>query len=224
MFMKKGTKSNKTPMHSKKLQTKTLKSGAKKRLRNSNNNGNTKKIFPEHQPFVWLWLAEGRTYQKTADLLKEKFKIQITFNGVYDYQKRHNEEWKEYLAKIKEVRLANAKPRILERQRIANKLRDKILEILDMAPIFWKDLNVASLIKEFNNLLEQIQDESGDKVHKFKGEGMGGDRHFHQYFGDDAIDKFAEQTLKARAKEGTDSRDRIKANRFSDPGSSVSDT
>lgn len=193
---------------------------AKNRLKNSNNKGNTKKILPEHQPFVWLWLGEGRTYQKTADLLKERFNIQITFNGVYDYQKRHDEEWKEYLAKIKEVRLANAKCRILERQRIANKLRDKIIEILDMPPIFWKDLSVASLIREFNGLLEQIQDESGDKVHKFKGEGMGGDQHF--YFGDDVIDKFADEALKARAKEGADSGDRFKEDRFSDSRNSVS--
>jgi len=194
---------------------------AKNRLKNSNNKGTTKKIFPEHQPFVWLWLAEGQTYQKTADLLKEKFNIQITFNGVYDYQQRHWEDWEEYLAKIKEVRLANAKARILERQRIANKLRDKIIEILDMPPIFWKDLNVASLIKEHNALLTQIQDESGDKIHKFKGEGMGGDQHF--YLGDKLVNEIADKVLNTRAKEVQRPRDRFKADRLSDSGSSLSD-
>lgn len=196
---------------------------AKNRLKNSNNKGTTKKIFPEHQPFVWLWLAEGQTYQQTADLLKEKFNIQITLNGVYDYQQRHREDWEDYLTKIKEVRLANAKARILERQRIANKLRDKIIEILDMPPVFWKDLNVASLIKEHNALLTQIQDESGDKVHKFKGENMGGDFHQHNYFGDETINKFADKTIQARTKEVSDSGNRTKADRFSDSGGSLSD-
>ena len=192
---------------------------AESNLKNNNKPGSTKKILPEHQLFVWLWLAEGRTYQKTADLLKEKFNIQITFNGVYDYQKRHDEEWKEYLTKIKEVRLANAKARILDRQAIANKLKDKIFEILDMSPIFWKDLNVAALIKEHNALLTQIQDESGDKVHKIKADGFNGDF----IFGDKTINVFADETIQARAKTGADSGNRLKASRLSDSGNSLSD-
>lgn len=181
---------------------------AKNCLKKSNNIGNAKKILPEHQPFVWQWLAEGRTYQKTADLLKEEFNIQITFNGVYDYQKRHDEEWKEYLGKIKEVRLANAKARILERQRIGNKLRDKIIEILDMPPRFWKDLNVALLIREFNSLLEQIQDEAGDKITKLKGEGF--DSHQHFYLGDKLVNEIADQAVS----EETGPEIRVSGDRF----------
>lgn len=169
--------------------------------------------MPEHEPFVWQCLGEGRTYEKTAELLKEKFSVIISMNGVYDYQHRHWSDWEDYLAKIKEVRLANAKPRILERQRIANKLRDKIIEILDMPPIFWKDLNVAALIREFNSLLEQIQDESGDKVHKFKGEGFA--NHQHYYLGDTVVNQIADETVgEARSPTG-DSRSSFKKNRFS---------
>lgn len=52
---------------------------------------------------------------------------------------------------------------------------------------------------------------AGLNVDKIKGEGMGGDIHQYNYFGDDTINKFADQTLQARAKESTDSGDRFKA-------------
>lgn len=191
---------------------------AKKKQTNHAGGWGNKKILPDHQPFVFLWLAAGKTYQAIAELFKQEFKITITFNGVYDYHQRHKAEYELFLKDIKEVRLANAKARIIELQTMTEKLRDRIFDILDMSPKYWKDLKVSSLIARFNDLIAQMHEQSGDKVEKFKGE-LTGDP---ALFGDKVINVFADKTLAARAEEVTDPGNRLKKIRLSDTGSLIS--
>lgn len=188
-----------------------MKTKKKKTANNhKNNNKKTKRVIitVERQPFVFQERARGKSYQGIANSIEEEFGDKITLFGVRDFLDRHKTEYDEYLQEIRDVRLANCKARILELQTKAEKLGLKIDDILETIPYSkWDRINISGLIKEFRGLLDQLSQESGDKVQKFQG--LGDHKHF--YFGDDAINKFADLTLKEReGKASTILRNRIK--------------
>lgn len=216
-------------MNSKKPQSKALKNNSKKnnkqksscrnktKTNESNRSRTPSKMILEREPFVYKLWARGKSYRSIAKAFSEEYE-EIDHSTIFVFIKEHSEEAKafkeEFYVNIKAIPIANSVCRIEELEDTRAELKDAIHSIMNYEPRLWEELNLASLIRELRGLTEQIQDEAGDKVTKLKGEGMGGDQHF--YFGDDVIDKFADQALKARAKEGADSGDRFKEDRFSD--------
>lgn len=183
--------------------------------------GYEKKITDERKPFVFQRRATGDSCQKIADAFGEEYE-KIDQSSINHFLRDHPEEYQSWLqSNIKEdIRLANAKARILSCQKIADKLSESILDIIEDVPKGqWDEINLPALIKQYRELLVQIQDESGDKVHKFKAEGITGDL----VFGDKVINAFADKTVQARVKETTDPGNRFKKAGFSDFGNSLSD-
>lgn len=128
------------------------------------------KILPEHQPFVFECFAKGMSGQKIADEVKENYKIDISKQGLHDYRLRHRGDYEEFLTRIKEVRSANAKCRLLELEEIKDKLKEKIIEILGYVPRQWEELNLSSLLSQFVNIMDQIRIDCGDKAKDKNGE------------------------------------------------------
>lgn len=184
-----------------------------------------KMIFERH-PFVYKLWARGKSYRSIAKAFTKEYE-EIDHSTIFVFIKEHFEEAQafkeEFYVNIKAIPIANSVCRIEELEDTRTELKDAIHSIMDYEPRLWEELNLASLIRELRGLTEQIQDEAGDKVTKLKGEGMGGDFHQHNYFGDETINEFADKAIQARAKKGTDSRDRFKASRLSDSGNSLSD-
>jgi len=168
------------------------------------------KITEERYPFIFERIARGATYETTAQEFQAEFNVKISLQGIADFCYKHPEQYKEFLDDIRQVRLANAKARILESQAKVEKLGAKIDDILENVPYSkWDRINISALIREFRGLLDQISQDCGDKVQKFKGEGFGDHKHF--YFGDHAINRFADLTLEERQGEETANlRNRIK--------------
>jgi len=83
----------------------------------------------------------------------------------------------------------------------------------------WGDAGLSSLLKELREYVAQIQDESGDKVHKFKGEGFANQQHF--YLGDSVVNKIADEAVKEAGQTVRVSGDRFKKNRLSDSEDSL---
>jgi len=180
-------------------------------------------ITPELVPVIFRASIKGLSTQQIVNLLAEKYDKHISRSGIWQYRNDHKEEYdefrKEWLADLKAVPLANARCRIVELQRTYLKLKKKLDEIIDtVAPSQWDRINLAGLLREANKMLEQIQDEAGDKVHKYEGKGNGS-----FIFGDQTINVFADGVLSERQKDTVDLRDQLKKNRFFDSGSSVSD-
>lgn len=184
--------------------------------------GYEKKITDERKPFVFQQRAVGESCQKIADAFGEEYE-KIDQSSINHFLRDHPEEYQSWLqVNLKEdVRLANAKARILGCQKIADKLSESILDIIESIPKSqWDTIHLAGLVKEYRELLAQIQDESGDKVHKFKGEGLAGS---NIVFGDQIVNAYADQVIEERTKESADPGNRFKAIRFSDSGNSLSD-
>ncbi len=180
------------------------------------------KILPEYEPLIFEGFVKGWTLEEIAKQLKDEFNIEISRVGIWHWKNRNKEEYetfrKEWLADIKAIPLANQKLRIIELERSYKKLSKAIGEVIKEVPkVQWDRINLAGLIRESNKILEQLQDESGDKVHKIQGSGNGS-----FIFGDQTINVFADKVLDERQKETADLRNRLKADRFSDSGSIIS--
>lgn len=190
---------------------------------NSKNTNKSLKILPEHEPFIWLMLARGCSLQATADAYTEQFGVKVSKSGIQkhrDTNKATYDEFREsWYADVKQEPIANSRTRIVEYWNMAVALRKRVLEILGMPPIFWKDLNVASLIAQFVNLIDKIREEAGDKARVAETP----TQPIQNYFGDVTINAFADQAINARTKETPDTRNRLKAPGFLDSGDSLSD-
>lgn len=147
-----------------------------KKATNSKDLDKRLKIPPENEPFVWLMLARGCSLQATADAYTRQFGIEVSKSGIQKHRDSNKENYAKFRTDwyddVKSEPIANSRARIIELWDMAQKLRDRILEILEMIPKHWRDLNVASLIGQFANLIEQIRDECGDKAKS----GQEGDR------------------------------------------------
>lgn len=132
-----------------------------------------RKILPEHEPFVFLCVASGKTYKKTAEELKEKYGVVITEAGVYDYvQHRHRDRYDKFLTKIRNIWLANAFERVVVLHTTVKLLHEKIEHVLTkIPPRQWLAANIAALLREEREYLLRIQEECGDKPKSGKEEG-----------------------------------------------------
>lgn len=195
LFMKKNNKNSKKP---------------------KNNRGRPSKpiLTDERQPFVFECLARGMTFDQTATEFNKTFNQNITLQSIEQYKRTHLQEYlafrEEYMSKIREPRLANARARIDELEGLIKKLQSKLLKDFDtLTPNQHMENGTLATIQRIQSLLDQISQETGDKVHRWKGEGFGDHKHF--YFGDNAINRFADLTVKERqTEEKTDLRNRIK--------------
>ena len=178
-----------------------------------------RKITEEHEPFIFEQRAKGFSYRGLADALKEEYNVLVDHTSIFYYFRSHIEGYRAYLSDLKEVRLANAKARIFGLQQMAEKLSESIFNIIQTVPKKqWDAIHLAGLIREYRELLAQIQDEVGDKIHKVKAEGITGDL----IFGDKVINAFADKAIKARIETTADPGNRVKAFRFSDSRNSLS--
>lgn len=192
-----------------------------KSVNKSNNSVALKKITDEREDFVYERHAKGWSCQKIADDFEHEYQESVTQSGVNRFLHRNEEKYQSWIrdSDCKKIRLANRIARILELQQMAEKLGKAILEIIEEVPKGqWDDIHVSGLVKQYRELLAQIQDESGDKVHKVKAEGITGDF----IFGDKTINVFADKTVEARTKETVDSGNRFKKAGLSDFGNSLS--
>lgn len=204
----------------------------KSNCRKATSSNKTKKIKQEyvlgdaHEDFIFERRAKSVSYRKVADQLvkAEEFPEikSVDHTTVFDFFKKREERYQGWIRDddCKKIRLANRIARILELQQMVEKLGESILDIIaTVAKSQWDAIHLSALIKQYRELLAQIQDESGDKVHKVKAEGITGDL----VFGDKVINAFADKTVQARVKETTDPGNRFKALRLPDTGSSLSD-
>ena len=174
-------------------------------------------ITPERETWVFERRLEGMHFETMAEEFEKVFDVSISFHRLSQLITDNPERWKDYLSKLQDLRLANRKARISDLQKIADKLKEKIEDALDsMPPRQFKEMGLAELIREHSNLLARIQDECGEKIHKFAGEGNNS-----IIFGDVIVNQIAEQTLSARKVELAEGNGSQK-NRFFDPRSSLS--
>ena len=189
---------------------------------NGNGNGKLKKILPERKPLILHMLAMGESYKSIAEAFTKEFES-IDPSAIFKYATHYPEEVQsfkdEFYANVKAIPIANAKVRIEKLRAVADRLENRLMEFLDYTPMFWKDVNLASLIKAWKELHEQIQDEAGDKVQKFRGEGL---PPISNYFGDVIVNTYADQVVEARSKETVASGNRLKTAGFSDFGNPLS--
>lgn len=140
---------------------------SKKKSKNNKSNCGTKIIVPERYSLVFQRIASGKSYQETANDFNLEFGTKITLGAIYKFIHTHPDQYKEYLDKVKEVRLANAKARILDLQGLADKMRKKIEgEIDSMTPKLWAEADMGANIRELRGLYEQIAKDSGDRTDK----------------------------------------------------------
>ena len=208
-----------TGNHSTEAKPKSSKSKNGRDLTNGRFGNGHKKILPEHEVFVYQSVASGKSYQETADAVKEKFKVSITKQGIGEFLQRNSEAYLIYLAKLKDVRLANAKARLLDMQGVANQLKEKLHEITGYAPILWQELKLSSLINSYVNLMEQIAVDSGDRRQ--------GDRRSDApsqtlIFNDVTINEFADKAIHEARKNPIVARDRFDPAGFLDSTDSIS--
>ena len=130
-----------------------------------------RKITEEHELFIFDLKAKGGSLRAIAEALESSdFHLKVHHSSIDHYLKNRIEAYQNYLSDLKEVRLANAKCRLLDEQQIADKLKEKMIEIMGHAPILWQDLNLAALISQYVNLMDQIRADCGDKVKDKNGE------------------------------------------------------
>lgn len=155
------------------------KSGRKSNCRKATPSNKTKKPKQEnvlgdvHESFIFECRSRNVSYRKIADQLvqSEEFKIKsVDHTTIFDFFKNRPENYKKYLADLKQVRSANAKCRLLELEEIKDKLKEKIIEILGYVPRQWEELNLSSLLSQFVNLMDQIRIDCGDKAKDKNGE------------------------------------------------------
>lgn len=143
------------------------KKNSQNKAKNSTSTNNRVKITPERKPFIFQRIAEGKPYEQTAQEFNKEFKTKITLHAIYNFLHRHPDEYKEFLDDIRQVRLANAKARILDIQGLADKMRKKIEgEIDSMTPKLWAGANMDANLRELRGLYEQIAKDSGDRTDK----------------------------------------------------------
>lgn len=193
-----------------------------KRLTDRRFGNGHKKILPEYYPFIYQNVASGKTYEEAAGAVKDEFGVSVTRQAIGALLLRNQEDYRAYLAELKDVRTANAKARLLDMEKVADKLKDRLAEIMGFVPNLWTKLQLSKLINCYVNLMEQIAVDSGDRRQGDKRSDSAG-LNLTQYFGDTVINAFADQAIEARAKETPDSRNRIKTLGFLDSGDSISD-
>jgi len=183
----------------------------KTRLNGKYRNGSPNKITIDRQPFVYELWARGKTYRTIADLFSREYET-VRHTTIFLFIKEHFEEAKafreQFYANIKAIPIANAPVRIKELEDTRIKLKKIIEEMMDDAP---QALNLSSLIRELRGLTEQIQDEAGDRIQKFKGDGFNSHRHF--YLGDTVVNEITDRVLTETRSEVGMAGARFKENR-----------
>ncbi len=177
-----------------------------------------RKIRREHETLIFEAKCLGKTLREIQKRLSEEYQIEVSLQAIDQYFRRHLDRYEEYVSALKDVRLANAKARLLEMQSVANRLKEKILEVMSYAPKLWQKLKLANLINSYINIMEQIAVDAGDRRH--------GDRRSdapsqNLIFNDVTINQFADQVLQARREEIVVQRDRIETSRLSDSRDSL---
>lgn len=179
-----------------------------------------KKIADERKPFIFERVMAGVPGTVIAEEFGEVYEP-IDQSSLNQFLRERPEEYKAWrdLNFKDDVRLADRKARILALQRKVDLLGRKIDEILkEISTRQFGEASLALLLREYREYVAQIQDESGDKVHKIKADGITGDL----VFGDKVVNAFADKTVEARVKETTDPRNRFKKAGLSDFGNSIS--
>ena len=189
----------------------------------TNGKGEAKKITVEREPFLFQLYAEGRAYRFMVTAFTEEYRETIGLSTIHNFIQKNLEKANQYRDAFyenkKAIPLANSSVRLHRMHEKAEKLGAKIDEILLMNPRQWQELNIALLMREWRELIAQLQDEAGDKITKFKGEGL---PPISNYFGDVIVNTYADKAIEARRKEGASSGNRLKTAGFSDFGNPLS--
>jgi hypothetical protein len=130
------------------------------------------KITLEREPFVFDLRVKGESYPNIATAFEKEYNVPIDPSGIFRHLKdnpRFEAFAKEFYGNIKAIPIANASCRIEKLRNMADRLEDKIMEITDLPPKQWEGFNLSGLLREWRGMIEQIQEEAGDK-HK---EGQG---------------------------------------------------
>ena len=164
----------------------------------------------------------GESYKSIAEAFTKEYES-IDPSAIFKYAIHYPEEVQsfkdEFYANVKAIPIANAKVRIEKLRQVADRLQERLLEIIGYEARSWAELNLAPLVRAWKELHEQIQDEAGDKVQKFNGEGL---PPISNYFGDVIVNTYADKAIEARRKEGASPGNRLKASGFSDFGNPIS--
>lgn len=199
-------------MSSRKLREKKLNGSLKNNKTQVNGNSRAKKIISERQPFIFELWARGKSYRFMAEEFTREFKEKIDHISIFKFIRDNFEQAKafrdEFYANIKAIPIANASVRVKELSLMAETLGLKLYEIMTYTPKLWESLKLAGLVNAWKDLLEQIQDEAGDKVQKFKGEGLASQQ-TNYYLGEKFVNEIGDKIIAE-----TKSQIRSPGNRF----------
>jgi len=144
--------------------TKSRKVKTSKNLKNKGGRPKDPIITPQVEVFIFQQRASGKTLKQTVGGIKDNFKKNISISSVHEYLGRYPERYKEFLADVKAIRLANATARILELQEIANKLKELIMDgAKKFTPRQWAQGDINGMVRELKGLYEQIARDAGDR-------------------------------------------------------------